>query len=265
MLHTYLSKKSKNMIRRQIAVFAILLASSLASVAQKYHVTKVERQRIAIDNRYAADKEAEGMLAPYKMKVDSVMSPLVGRSAKYMKSHAPESELSNLLADIMVWAGTKYGETPDVGIYNMGGIRAALPEGDVTFGDVTDIAPFENKICFMTLTGAQLKILFQQMTQRGAGVSKGIEARYSADRKLVSLSLNGEAVADDRNYRLATIDYLIQGNDGFMELRNATELVSPKDNESNTRYLIAEFFREHMRRGEIVDAHIEGRVVIAEQ
>lgn len=247
----------------KFVVSAIVVAScSLTAVAQKYHVTSVSRERIMIDKRYAADKDAEALLAPYKHKVDSVMSPLVGRSAKYMRSHGPESELSNLLADIMVWAGTKYGETPDVGIYNMGGIRAALPEGDINFGDVTAIAPFENKICFMTLTGKQLKTLFSQMVQRGAGVSKGIVAVYSHDRQLVSLSLNGEPVADERDYRLATIDYLIQGNDGFIELRNGTQLVKPTDEKSNTRYLIAEYFREKMAQNQVVDAFIEGRVVM---
>ena len=71
-----------------------------------------------------------------------------------------------------------------------------------------------------------------------------------------------DAVAE----KCRTLDHISYTNSaGFMELRNAPETVSPKDNESNTRYLIAEFFREHMRRGEMVDAHIEGRVVIAEQ
>ena len=31
----------------------------------------------------------------------------------------------------------------------MGGIRAALAKGKQTVGDVNDMAPFENKICFL--------------------------------------------------------------------------------------------------------------------
>ncbi len=82
------------------------------------------------------------------------MGPVVGRSAKYMTAKRPEGTLSNLLADILVWAAKDYNEKPDFGVYNMGGVRADLPKGDVTYGDVLDVAPFENKIAFTTLSGA---------------------------------------------------------------------------------------------------------------
>lgn len=241
---------------------ATMAVSAMPMMAQKYHVVNVERERITIDSKYAADKDAEAFLAPYKQKVDSTMSPVVGESAKYMAAYGPESELSNLLADIMVWCGTKYNEKPVVGIYNMGGIRAALPKGKITFGDINDIAPFENKICFLTLSGAQLKILFQQMTQRGAGVSHGVVATYDKHMQLQGLKINGVDVDDEAAYRIATIDYLIQGNDGFREFRNGTNLVSPKDKLSNTRFLICDYFREQTKQGRVIDSNIEGRIVV---
>ena len=74
-----------------------------------------------------------------------------------MHADRPESDLSNLLADILVWAAKDYGESPVLGIYNMGGIRADLTKGDVTYGDVLDVAPFENKICFTTLRSCAMK------------------------------------------------------------------------------------------------------------
>ena len=243
---------------------AFLAVSPMQVTAQKYHVTKVQRQRILIDDKYAADKDAEAFLAPFKAKVDSLMSPVIGKSAKYMKAYTPESELSNLLADIMVWCATKYDEHVDMGLYNMGGIRAALPEGDITFGDVNDIAPFENKICFLTLTGKQMRILFQQMSRYGGGVSHGVEAVYDKDHKLLSLKMNGEDVKDDSTYRLATIDYLMHGNDGFRELQNGSNVVSPQDTKSNTRFLIADYFRQMTAEGRVVDSNVEGRVIVKE-
>lgn len=248
--------------KHTIMLLCMLLAGSADTMAQKYKLTGIEREQILIDSRYADDAQGAEFIKPYKAKVDSVMSPVVGTSAKYMRAHAPESELSNLLADIMVWGGKRYAENPVIGIYNLGGIRAALPKGTVTFGDILDIAPFENKICFLTLTGAQLKTLFQQVGKgHGAGVSKGLEIKYK-DRELVSLSFNGEPVTPEKTYRIATIDYLIQGNDGFRELRNGTMLVSPRDDYANTRNIIADYFREKQAMGETVDAHIEGRIIM---
>lgn len=250
-------------MRKNILILCVLATMSIPSMAQKYHVKSIERERILIDSRYADDAEGNAFLAPYKQKVDSVMSPVVGRTARYMKSYRPESELSNLLADIMVWCGSKYNEKPDIGIYNMGGIRAALPEGDITFGDITDMAPFENKICFLSLTGAHLTELFKVIGLKGAGVSHGIEAKYKG-KEMVSLTLNGEPIDAARSYRIATIDYLVQGNDGFRELSHGTDVNSPQDAASNTRYLITDFFRSKMAAGESVDAEIEGRVIIEE-
>ena len=230
--------RARNSVMPWALALIVLLGSYVCPSpvsAQRYEVKKVTGERILIDNRYASDPSAEAYLKPFRHQVDSVMSPVVGRSARFMKPRFPESELSNLLADILVWSGKRYNENPVIGLYNLGGIRAAMPEGTVTFGDINDIAPFENKICFLTLTGAQLKNLFRQIGHKyGSGVSHSIRATYR-DGDLASLTVDGEEVIDDKPYRIATIDYLIQGNDGFRELSNGTQIVSPQDKESNTR------------------------------
>ena len=47
--------------------------------------------------------------------------------------------------------------TPLVCLANGGGIRAALPAGNVTYGDVTTVFPFGTIIEVLAITGAQLK------------------------------------------------------------------------------------------------------------
>ena len=151
---------------------------TIAGCAPKhYQLASVERTRIIVDSRYDQhpDEAAAAFIAPYKRVNDSIMGPVVGQVAHNMHSKRPESDLSNLLADILVWAAKDYNEQPVFGIYNMGGIRSDFTKGDVTYGNVLDVAPFENKICFLTLTGAQVLELFQQIAyRRGEGVSKGV-------------------------------------------------------------------------------------------
>ncbi len=128
------------------------------------------------------DAQAAVFIAPYKHKVDSIMSPVVGETAHYMAAGRPESELSNLLCDILVWAGKDFEEKPVFSVYNMGGIRAALAKGKQTVGDVNDMAPFENKICFLTLTGKDVLELFSQIAMRGGeGVSHAVKMDISKD------------------------------------------------------------------------------------
>lgn len=244
------------------AVLAVVMVSSCRS---HYEVASVQRTRIIVDSRYDAqpDGAAADFLKPYKHKVDSAMGPVVGRSAKYMTAQRPEGTLSNLLADIMVWAAKDYGEQADLGVYNMGGVRADLPKGDVTYGDVLDIAPFENKIAFTTLSGSDLMALFRQMAAVGGeGVSHSVRLVITADGQLVSAAVGGQPVDPARDYRIVTIDYLLGGNDKLDAFKQGRNVNSPQEESNNSRYVIMNFFREMSKQGRLVDAEIEGRITV---
>jgi len=244
---------------------AVLLAMMVSSCRSHYEVASVQRTRIIVDSRYDAqpDGAAADFLKPYKHKVDSAMGPVVGRSAKYMTAQRPEGTLSNLLADIMVWAAKDYGEQADLGVYNMGGVRADLPKGDVTYGDVLDIAPFENKIAFTTLSGSDLMALFRQMAAVGGeGVSHSVRLVITADGQLVSAAVGGQPVDPARDYRIVTIDYLLGGNDKLDAFKRGRNVNSPQEESNNSRYVIMNFFREMSKQGRLVDAEIEGRITV---
>ena len=239
---------------------AMLMGTGCAS---HYELASVKRTRILVDSRYdaAPDVAAAKFMEPYKHQVDSVMGPVVGEVDHDMTAHRPESDLSNLLADIMVWGAKDYHEKVDFGVYNMGGIRAALSKGKVTYGDVLDIAPFENKICFVTLTGAKVLELFSQMAHTGGeAVSHGVELVFTRDHKLKSARLNGKEIDPKASYRIATLDYLAQGNDKMEAFKSATNVVSPQESSNNTRFIIMDYFKEQTAQGKVVNAHKEGRI-----
>ena len=228
-------------------------------------MTGISRSRILIDSRYDAnpDAKAAAFIAPYEHRVDSIMKPVVGRTAHPMQAHKPESDLSNLLSDILVWGGDEFKENPDFGVYNMGGIRAALPEGNITYGDILNVAPFENHICFLSLTGDKVLQLFREMaSRRGEGVSHGVQLVISKDGKLVSAKLHGKDIDPAKTYRVATLDYLAQGNDGLEAFKSKTNVVSPDDEPHDVRYIIINYFRHHAAEGKAVDARVEGRVTL---
>lgn len=252
-------------MRNNIFYGAVALALLFAGCTSHYQLTDVSQTRILVDNRYDAtpDVAAAAFLAPFKLKVDSVMGPVVGRAACDMVADRPESALSNLLPDIFMYMAKYYQEKPDFAVYNMGGIRAALSKGDVTYGDVLDIAPFENKISFITLSGEQVMHLFEQIAFRGGeGVSKGVQLVITKDGHLVSARLNGQPIDPKTSYRITTIDYLVQGNDGLTAFKEGTNLNSPSDSKNNARYVISDYFREMMEAGKAVDAKVEGRIIV---
>ena len=252
-------------MKKGLKICLLLPMLMLASCKSHYEVASVERSRILVDNRYdrQPDAEAAAFLAPFKHQVDSVMGPVVGQSARYMTAQRPEGTLSNLLADILVWAAKDYNETADFGVYNMGGVRADLPKGTVTYGDVLDIAPFENKIAFTTLSGADVLALFKEMASVGGeGVSHAVRLVITKDGKLVSATINGQPVDPKKDYRLTTIDYLLGGTDKLEALKKGRDINAPKEADNNTRFIIMNYFREMAKQGKEVDSKIEGRVIV---
>ena len=243
----------------------MILALMGTSCKSHYEMSGISRTRILVDKRYDAqpDAGASAFMVPYKHDVDSIMSPVVGQIARYMAAKKPESELSNLLADILMWAGKLYQEKPDFSVYNMGGIRAAFAQGEVTYGDVLDVAPFENKIAFVTLSGEKVLELFRQMAMTGGeAVSHGVQMVITSDGKLKSVRINGEEVNPQASYRVASIDYLIQGNDRLEAFKAKTDVNSPQEVSNNLRFIIMDYFREQAAKGVVVDSRIEGRCVV---
>jgi len=243
----------------------------MVSCAPKhYQLAGVERSRIIVDSRYDQnpDQTAAQFLAPYKQVNDSVVGPIVGQVAHNMHAKRPESDLSNLLADILIWSAKDYDEQPVFAVYNMGGIRADLTKGVVTYGDVLDVAPFENKISFATLTGEKLMELFRQIAHRGGeGVSKGVELVIKMDEKgetgeLISARLHGQEIDPQAEYRVTTLNYVLEGNDGMTAFLDGTNSIAPQEASNNTRFLIMNYFREMMAKGIVVDSKVEGRIKV---
>lgn len=252
-----------DMQKKKSIIFAVLALATLSSCKQQYQLTDVQRTRVLINNRYdsSPDAEAVAFIKPYQSKVDSMMKPVVGTIDHFMAARRPESDLSNLLADILVWGGEAFQEKPDFGVYNMGGIRAAFAKGKVTYGDVLNVAPFENHICFLTLTGEKTLQLFREMASVGGeGVSRGVRLVISKDRKLISATIGGKDIDLTKNYRIVTLDYLAQGNDKLEAFKSKTNVVSPQGKNYSTRQIIVNYFKSKAAKGESVNAQMEGRI-----
>jgi 5'-nucleotidase len=76
----------------------------------------------------------------------------------------PETVLGNLLTDAVLASNDA-----DISIHNVyGGIRAELPQGDMTFGDVYRVFPFDDRVAIIELSGRDVrKIIANQVHNNG--------------------------------------------------------------------------------------------------
>ena len=211
------------------------------------------------ENNLILNKQAEVL----RQQRDDIvrMNIPVGSTARFMEKGRPESVLSNILTDILLLEGKTFNESPDFAVYNINGIRSALNEGVTNYTDIVAVAPFENKICFVTLTGSKVMELFQQIAERkGEGVSHGVELIISNDGYLLSARLNGKEIEANRKYRIATLDYVACCD--LPAFKDATDAVTPEGYETNVRFLIMKYWLAQSSQGKAVDGKIEGRIVI---
>ncbi|MCS6880425.1 MAG: 5'-nucleotidase C-terminal domain-containing protein [Oscillochloridaceae bacterium] len=100
----------------------------------------------------------------FKPRIDALNNQIFGASLVELPSadvRARETALGNLIADAfrerIIRAGGNPAGVPIVAIINGGGIRTSLPAGSLTVGRLREVMPFGNTLCYVDLTGAQLK------------------------------------------------------------------------------------------------------------
>ncbi len=171
--------------------------------------------------------EYEGRLVVEDPKVLRAMDPALARvrhlratplgvvlDTTLARTGDPESPLGNLYADALREAGGA-----DIGLNNngIGGLRADLPGGSVTFGQLYDTFPFDNRLVRVSLSASALEQGIANALRRGRpgafGIS-GARIRVSctaAGMQVQLLRPTGEPIASTESLVVAGMDSLLGG------------------------------------------------------
>src|SRR6266540_3515690 len=97
------------------------------------------------------DVDLTEALARQQRGIETITSRVVARLKFPLRRAGGEYALGRLIADAQRTAGKA-----DVAIMNNGGIRADLPEGAITWGNLQQVQPFQNRLQRLTVKGAVL-------------------------------------------------------------------------------------------------------------
>lgn len=217
---------------------------------------------IPVDSRF--DQDSQTVLGKILADAREGMGDLfvtVAVSDKEMDVALPESSLTNLTADIVRHQAAKLtGLDVDCAFYNVGGIRKALPKGDVTIDDVNCCYPFNNTIVVAEIKGTALESFFRDFVARKSPQAiSGVNLIAGSNGELISLRVNGRQVEPDRLYRLATISFLLDGGDKFF-VRNFAENVI--DTKVRMKDAVLDYMKECTEAGRTLNASAEGRYIV---
>jgi 2',3'-cyclic-nucleotide 2'-phosphodiesterase (5'-nucleotidase family) len=205
------------------------------------------------------NEQARKLVETALAKVAATKNQPIGRTTRALEpAREGEFALGNLVVDGMRAVGVGDGVPVDVAFHNNAGIRAGLPKGQITYGQLYDVLPFDNQLIAMDLTGAQLlRILEHSVSDRPGSLQvSGLSFRFDysepAGQRVREVTIEEEPLDPQRTYRVVTIDFLAYGGDGFKTFLDGINLAYG-DGEV---WAVAEYIRSHSP----VDPKVEGRI-----
>ncbi|SHJ92993.1 2',3'-cyclic-nucleotide 2'-phosphodiesterase/5'-or 3'-nucleotidase, 5'-nucleotidase family [Geosporobacter subterraneus DSM 17957] len=178
----------------------------------------------------AADQEVESLITAIKTAQDKALSEVIGKAAVKLegareKVRTGETNLGNLITSAMLNISGA-----DVALTNGGGIRASIEAGDISLKSVVTVLPFGNIVVTRTVKGADIKAALEHGLKpypeanggfpHVAGMSFTIDASKPAGERVTNLMVKGQPIELEKEYLLATNDFMAAGGDGYTMLAN---------------------------------------------
>ena len=231
---------------------------------------------IFIDESIAEDATIAADVATFAAPIEELMTTVVGQAAVDLEGtrelvRSQETNLGNLICDAILWKTAAEGT--QICFQNGGGIRASIPAGDVTMGQVLEVLPFGNLIATFGLKGSDV---WAALENGVSGIEEG-EGRFAqvgglryafdpeqpAGSRTVSVEVqneDGSYTALDLNavYQLASNDFMRNGGDDYTMF--ATNAIDPYD----AGAVLADAVAEYIGANSPVSPSVEGRITVKE-
>jgi len=171
----------------------------------------------------AANCQVQDIVARYERQVDSLLQRGIGETQVDLDGEhvrTGETNLGDFVADVM-----RQAAGAEAAIINGGSIRTGIAQGKITVKDIYAVLPFDNYLVAISLTGAQIKAALEHGVARLEERSRsfpqvsGLTFTYSrsapAGFRVKDVMVGGRPLDPQREYVVATDDYLGAGGDGY--------------------------------------------------
>nr|MDK2850466.1 5-nucleotidase / UDP-sugar diphosphatase [Candidatus Cloacimonadota bacterium] len=198
------------------------------------------------EDQFIPDPDASELIEAYVAEAEAGMDEVIGFAGVHLhrENTDAQSPMGNTIVDAM-----RYMVDADFAFLNLGGVRADIKYGPVTYRDVFEVMPFDNMLVTFECTGEFLKRIIEARVEgsRAGLIISGAEVVYSRARpswdRVTSLKIGGEEWDPNKIYKVATTDFLLQGNAGLTMLLEVPQ-ENIENNNIDLRDAIVHYFKE---------------------
>jgi 2',3'-cyclic-nucleotide 2'-phosphodiesterase (5'-nucleotidase family) len=245
--------------------FIFLFAASCNTTYQPQSVKFID-YRFSQTNK--KDSALIQLLQPYADSVNKSMNDVVVVSETELEKKQPEGTLGNVMVDAMlVKAKQAYKTNVDAAFVNYGGIRlTTMPAGTITKGKIFELAPFDNIIVLLKVSGKTFQQFLNHISGRGGWPAAGVTWQMKnlpagqAGKQAVNVLVNGTPIDENGTYTIAMVDYVANGGDDCAMLKSIPQI----NNGYLYRDALTEYLSDINKQGKKLAPKIENRVTNAE-
>ncbi|MCB5261436.1 MAG: 5'-nucleotidase C-terminal domain-containing protein [Candidatus Cloacimonetes bacterium] len=198
------------------------------------------------EDQFIPDPEISEMIEAQVAIAEKGMDEIVGSAGAHLSrtNVDAQSPMGNTIVDAM-----RYMVDADFAFLNLGGVRAEIKYGPVSYRDIFQVMPFDNMLISFQCDGATLKRIIETRVEgsRAGLIVSGVNVVYSRTRpswdRVTTLKIGGEPWDPNKIYTVATTDFLMQGNAGLTMLMNIPSEDVTNHN-INLRDAIVHYFKQ---------------------
>lgn len=172
-----------------------------------------------------ADSYINKLIDKYYQQNQAILNQKITTSGMAL-SNMPESGFYNIKLTYAIADVLRKSTNSDIALQNTYGIRRSLPAGIIDYNMLYEAMPFDNTVVTAKISGKELLSLIRHSLPSGVtqlGVFAGISLTLDSKGKIDKVLVNGKPLEVNKTYSIATLDFLINGGDGF-DFKTATAI-----------------------------------------
>ena len=220
------------MLKSKVILILLFGTFLIGCKSETNPISRITAKNFDITDSLSTATEIDSFVKPYKNHINSDLDKVLAYSVDtYSKSDGElNTAIGNFMADLVFEQSNpvlnkRTGKNIDFVLLNHGGIRSIISKGNVTARTAYKIMPFENAIVVLDLNGEQVKELIDYLIRnKRAHPISGLEIEVDSNYNLSKAEVRGELIDFNKNYLVATNDYLANGGDHMNFFKTYNEI-----------------------------------------